>query len=65
MIKPFEIIREDVREDGTLVLYSVTKTQKTENGLRKKNSITSTIFVGKGLNTEEELVKNLIQGGWL
>ena len=65
MIKPFEILREDVCEDGTLVLYKVTKSSMTEINRMSRKSVTSTIFVLDGLDIEAELVKNLREGGWL
>jgi len=65
MIKPFEILREDLGNEGTLVLYKVSKIKVADNGNATKTSVTSTIFVETGLDTEEELVKNLIEGGWL
>ena len=65
MIKPFNILQETIRDDGTMVLYNATKTTMADSGAVTKKTITSTIFVETGLDIEQELVKNLRQGGWI
>jgi hypothetical protein len=65
MIKPFEILKEDVVENGTLVLYKVSKSVMTGPNTKTKTSVSSTIFVTDGLDVEEELVTHLKSGGWL
>jgi len=65
MIKPFNVIKEDVVDDGTVVLYNATKVSKAEGGAVSKKKITATMFVAEGLDIEQELVKLLRQGGWL
>ena len=65
MIKPFEILKEDVVENGTLVLYRVSKSIMTNANTKIKTTVSSTIFVTNGLDVEEELVTHLKSGGWL
>lgn len=65
MIKPFEILKEDVVDDGTLILYKVYKSVMTGPNTKTKTTVSSTIFVADGLNAEEELVIHLKAGGWL
>ena len=65
MIKPFEILKEDVVENGTLVLYKVSKSVMTGPNTKTKTTVSSTIFVENDLNIEEELVIHLKSGGWL
>lgn len=65
MIKPFEILKEDVVENGTLVLYRVSKSVMTGSNTKTKTTVSSTIFVTDGLDVEKELVTHLKSGGWL
>jgi len=65
MIKPFEILKEDVVDNGTLVLYKVFKSIMTGPNTKTKTTVSSTIFVADGLDVEEELVTHLKSGGWL
>ena len=65
MIKTFEILKEDVVENGTLVLYRVSKSIMTGPNTKTKTTVSSTIFVTDGLDVEEELVTHLKSGGWL
>jgi len=65
MIKPFEILKEDIVENGTLVLYKVSKSVMTNANTKTKTTVSSTIFVENNLNIEEELVIHLKAGGWL
>ena len=65
MIKTFEILKEDVVENGTLVLYRVSKSIMTNANTKIKTTVSSTIFVTDGLDVEEELVTHLKAGGWL
>ena len=65
MIKPFEILKEDVVTNGTLVLYKVFKSVMTDSNTKTKTTVSSTIFVADGLNVEEQLVIHLKAGNWL
>ena len=65
MIKPFEILKEDVVTNGTLVLYKVFKSVMTDANTKTKTTVSSTIFVADGLNVEEQLVIHLKAGNWL
>tara|TARA_B110000902_G_scaffold29361_1_gene31680 strand:- start:563 stop:760 length:198 start_codon:yes stop_codon:yes gene_type:complete len=65
MIKPFEILKEDAADGGTLILYKVWKSVQKDRETIIKTTATSTIFVANGLNVEEELVTHLKAGNWL
>lgn len=65
MIKPFEILKEDAADGGTLILYKVWKSVQKDRETITKTTATSTIFVANGLNVEEELVTHLKAGNWL
>lgn len=65
MIKPFEILKEEPAEGGILIVYKVSKSVMVDLKTLSRTTVTSTIFVGEGLNTEDELVIHLRAGGWL
>jgi hypothetical protein len=65
MIKPFEILKEDAADGGTLILYKVCKSVQKDRNTTTKTTATSTIFVADGLDIEQELVTHLRAGNWL